>query len=87
MRLPLILAALTLTLPMPLLAQSADPQPVPSPAPVVKKEASNKMICRREVKTSSRMGAAKICLTRQQWEEKDEAGRRDLRQTEGNGGR
>jgi hypothetical protein len=72
---------------MPLLAQSAEAQSLLSPEPVVKKEASNKPICRREVKTSSRMGAAKICLTRQQWEEKDEARRRDLRQTEGNGGR
>ncbi len=83
MRLPLILAALTLTLPMPLLAQSAEPQPVPSPAPVVKKEASNKLICRREVKTSSRMGAPKVCLTRQQWDERDAANRRDLRETDG----
>lgn len=69
------------------LAQSAEAQPLLSPAPVLKKEASNKPICRRELKTSSQMGAAKICLTRQQWEEKDEAGRRDLRQTQGNGGR
>jgi len=87
LRLPLTFAAFVLALPMPLLAQSAEAQPLLSPAPVLKKEASNKPICRREVKTSSRMGAAKICLTRQQWEEKDEAGRRDLRQTEGNGGR
>ncbi len=83
MRLPLTLAAVALALPMPLFAQSAEPQPVPSPAPVAKKEASDKLICRREVKTSSRMGAAKICLTRQQWEEKDAASRRDLRETEG----
>jgi len=33
------------------------------------------------------MGAAEICLTRQQWEKKDEVGHRDPRQTEGNGGR
>lgn len=83
MRLTLTLAALTLALPIPLLAQSAEPQPVPSPTPVVKKDASNKLICRREVKTSSRMGAAKTCLTRQQWEERDAASRRDLRETEG----
>lgn len=87
MRRALTLAPLLFVIPMPLLALSGEPQPAPSPTPVVNKEASNKLICRREVKTSSRMGAAKICLTRQQWEEKDEAGRRDLRQTEGNGGR
>lgn len=83
MRLSLTFAALAIAIPMPLLAQSAEPQPVPSPTPVVKKEASNKMICRREVKTSSRMGAPKTCLTRQQWEERDAANRRDLRETDG----
>ena len=83
----LTLAPLALFLPMPLFAQSAETQPVPSTATAVKQEASNKLICRHEVKTSSRMGAAKTCLTRQQWEARDDAGRRDLRQTEGNGGR
>ena len=79
MRLQLTLAALALALPIPTLAQSAEQQPLPLPAPVVKQEASNKLICRREVKTRARMGAAKTNLTRQQWEKKDEAGRRDLR--------
>ncbi len=83
MRLTLTLAALALALPMPLLAQSAEPQPEPSPTPVAKKDTSSKLICRREVKTSSRMGAPKVCLTRQQWEERDAANRRDLRETDG----
>lgn len=79
----ILIAALAIALPMPILAQSADPAPAPSPAPEAKKEDPDKLICKREVKTASRMGAAKTCLTRAQWAKRDEAARRDLRETEG----
>lgn len=83
MRLPLTFAALALALPMPILAQSADPQPAPSSSPEAKKEDADKKICKREVKTASRMGAPKICLTREQWAQRDAENRRQLRETEG----
>jgi hypothetical protein len=81
----LVLALAALALPMPLLAQSTEPQPEASPTPETKKkDDANRRICRVEGKTGSRMGAVKVCLTRAQWEQRDEANRRDLRETEGN---
>lgn len=75
MRLALTLAAAALALPLPLLAQAADPAPdAPAAEPVkkakkAKAENPDRLICKQEKKTGSRMGVTSTCLTARQWQE------------------
>jgi hypothetical protein len=39
---------------------------------------SEKKICKREQATESRLGSKRICLTAQQWRERQDAATRDL---------
>jgi hypothetical protein len=68
LRLAPTLAALALALPLPLLAQSADPRPEASPSPG--QDGGEKVICKQEKATGSRVPAKKTCLTEKQWRDK-----------------
>ena len=53
---------------MPAAAQTTvDPQPVPAPTA---KTDVNKLVCKREETLGSRLGAKKVCLTVQQWQDR-----------------
>lgn len=68
MRFAPTIAAIALALPLPLLAQSTDPDPEASPSPV--QEGREKVICKQEKTTGSRVAAKKTCLTEKQWRDK-----------------
>jgi hypothetical protein len=44
----------------------------------VKKDDSNKMICRTMEETGSRLAGKRVCLTREQWRQQGEMRREDL---------
>ncbi|HWI76236.1 MAG TPA: hypothetical protein VNS53_04040 [Sphingomicrobium sp.] len=46
---------------------TVDPQPVPAPTA---KSDVNKLVCKKEETIGSRLAAKKVCLTVQQWQER-----------------
>jgi hypothetical protein len=88
MRLSLILASAALALPVPLIAQSAVPQPEASGSPAAKQDGPEKVICKKEIATGSRVAARRTCLTERQWRERAAQAQEalDRRARSGNGG-
>lgn len=66
MRVFLALLGLGVTLPTALFAQAETSAPAPSPP-----SDADRMICRREMPSGSRIPSRKVCLTRGQWVERD----------------
>jgi hypothetical protein len=50
----------------------ATPASQPTPAQAAKKKAPSDVICKPDVGTGSRVGGVKICLTREQWRERED---------------
>lgn len=54
-------------------APSSDVQTPPSkPAQAAKQKSPSDIICKPDTGTGSRVGGVKICLTREQWKERDD---------------
>jgi hypothetical protein len=53
-------------------AQAPAPTPAPAPAPqAAKKKLPSDIICKPDVGTGTRVGGAKICLTREEWRQRE----------------
>jgi hypothetical protein len=85
---PLILAAIALSLTAPLHAQSTPPQPDASGSPTAIMDVPEKVICKQEKATGSRVASRKTCLTDRQWRERAAKVQEDLDRMvrTGNGG-
>jgi hypothetical protein len=51
---------------------AATPASQPTPAQAAKKKSPSDVICKPDAGTGSRVGGVKICLTREQWRERED---------------
>lgn len=84
MRQSLTFAALMIALAAPLAGQATGPQPEASATPTADAE---KVICKQDKQTGSRVASRKTCLTARQWRERAAQAQEDLgrRTRTGNG--
>jgi hypothetical protein len=72
-----------MVLPFLLFAAAAGEQPAAAPASYD----GDKVVCKRIDQTGSRLGSKRICMTRNEWAEKERSDQQELKRMQANSGR